>query len=126
MIKKTITYTDYDGVERTEDFRFNLTQTEITMLQTSVAGGYDKMIKDIINSKDDSQLMKNFEKIILLAYGEKSPDGRRFIKSEELSKEFMQTPAYDILFTEIFSNDQNAADFINQLMPESLRKPAVA
>lgn len=118
MIKKTITYTDYNGTERTEDFYFNLNKAEITEMELSVDGGFAEKIKQIIAAKKQSEIIKLFKDIILRAYGKKSDDGRRFIKSEEISKEFSQTEAYSDLFMELSVNDELAAEFINGIMPK--------
>ena len=117
MLKKTITYTDYNGVERTEDFYFNLKKSEIMEMEMSTDGGLSEMIKKIVATKDIPSLMSIFKKFILKAYGEKSPDGKRFIKSEELSESFEQTEAYSELFMELATSDKAAAEFINGLVP---------
>lgn len=117
MLKKTITYTDYNGVERTEDFYFNLKKSEIMEMEMSTDGGLSEMIKKIVATKDVPSLMSIFKKFILKAYGEKSPDGKRFIKSEELSESFEQTEAYSELFMELATSDKAAAEFINGLIP---------
>lgn len=117
MLKKTITYTDYNGVERTEDFYFNLKKSEIMEMEMSTDGGLSEMIKKIVATKDIPSLMSIFKKFILKAYGEKSPDGKRFIKSEELSESFEQTEAYSELFMELATSDKAAAEFINGLIP---------
>ena len=116
MLKKTIAYTDLNGIKRTEDFYFNLSKPEIIKMQTSVKGGYDVQIKGIAANKDGGQIMEFFEELISKAYGEKSEDGRRFMKSEEISRSFMETPAYEILFEELITNDEAAADFVNAVM----------
>lgn len=117
MLKKTITYTDYNGVERTEDFYFNLKKSEIMEMEMSTDGGLSEMIKKILATKDIPSLMSIFKKFILKAYGEKSPDGKRFIKSKELSESFEQTEAYSELFMELATSDKAAAEFINGLIP---------
>ena len=100
MYAKTITYTDYDGNQRTETFYFNLTKTELIKMETSVDGGMAQLLKKIIDENDTKNIMKYFDIIIKNAYGVKSPDGRRFVKSKELVDEFMQTEAYDKFFLE--------------------------
>ena len=95
MYKKTITYTDYFGVERTEDFYFNLTTSELMQLQLSTQQGFYNEMQTLIDSHDGPKIMDAFNKIIMQAYGEKSEDGRRFVKSPEISKAFTETPAYD-------------------------------
>ena len=126
MLKKTITYTDYFGEERTEDFFFNLSASELVEMETSVTGGFSSMIKGIVNAKDNPTIMKMFKQIILSAYGEKSEDGRRFVKSQEISKAFSETPAYTKLFLELVANETKASEFINSIMPsdEEMKKYA--
>lgn len=118
MLKKTITYTDYDGNERTEDFYFNLTKAEIAEMQYSELGGFDKVLKKIIDTKDSKRLASLFKEIILKSYGEKSPDGRRFVKSQELREAFSQTEAFSDLYMELASNDKAASEFVNGIMPQ--------
>ena len=117
MLKKTITYVDYNGTERTEDFYFNLTKAEILEMELSTEGGMQQMIEKIIAAQDLPSLSKYFKRIILTSYGEKSPDGKRFIKSEQLSNEFSQTEAFSQLYVELATDDVAAADFINGIIP---------
>lgn len=122
MIKKTITYEDYNGTERVEDFYFNLSKAELTEMELSTEGGYASMLNKIINSKSLPDLMAEAKKLILKAYGEKSTDGRRFVKSEELSLAFSQTEAYSQLFTQFISDADMASKFVNGVMPAELQK----
>ena len=122
MIKKNITYTDYNGVERIEDFHFNLTKAEVMEMELSTTGGLAEMITKIVNAKDTPAIIKVFKDVILKAYGEKSADGKRFIKSEELTNAFAQTEAYSILFMELATDADAAAKFINGLMPANAAK----
>lgn len=124
MLVKRINYTDYNGNERSEDFYFNLNKGEIFNLQFGTEGGLDKAIQKIIQTEDTPKIVKIFQDIILNAYGVKSDDGRRFIKSEELSTEFKQTEAYSELLMELVSDEKKAADFINALMPKDLAEEA--
>lgn len=117
MLKKTITYTDYNGVERTENFYFNLTKAEIIEMDMSKSGGMADMITSIVDAKDAPAIMKMFKEIILKAYGEKSEDGKRFIKSKEISDAFAQTEAYSELFIELISDEEKAAEFVNGIAP---------
>ena len=94
MLKKTINYTDYNGTTRKEDFYFNLTQAEVTELEVSVEGGLVEMINRIVAAQNGKVIIETFKDIILRAYGEKSPDGRRFIKNQEVRDAFAQTEAY--------------------------------
>lgn len=122
MLKKTITYTDYNGVDRTEDFYFNFTKAELTEMDLGTTGGMSETIKNIIASKDTPSLIKLFKKLVLDAYGEKSADGKRFIKSPELSTAFSQTEAYSQLFMELATDDNKAAEFINGIIPSDVAK----
>lgn len=120
MLKKTITFTDYNGVERTEDFYFNLNKAEVMEMEMGTTGGFADMINGIIAAKDVPALISIFKDMILKAYGQKSPDGRRFIKSKELSEEFSQTEAYVSLYMELAMDDEAAANFVNGIMPHDL------
>lgn len=126
MLKKTITYTDYNGVERTEDKYFNLSKAEIMEMEMSTAGGFAEMVQGIVKAQDAPAIMKIFKDIILKSYGEKSPDGKRFIKSKELSDEFSQTEAYSDLFMELCTNAEASAAFINGIIPADVAEKAAA
>ena len=118
MLKKTVTYTDYNGVVRTEDFYFNLSKAELMDMEAGTPGGYAAMLQSIVDAKDVPALIKIFKELLLKAYGIKSPDGRRFIKSEELATEFAQTEAYVDLYMEMVTDDKAAADFVNGIIPK--------
>lgn len=120
MLKKTITYTDYNDVERTEDHYFNLSKAELIMMESSVAGGMKQQLEKIVQTQDSVEIMRVFQNLIHKAYGEKSPDGRRFVKSDELSTAFEQTEAYSELIMEIMSNPDKASAFINGIIPAGL------
>lgn len=118
MIKKTIKFVDYDGNEREEDFYFNLTKAELTEMELSTEGGMEQMIRKIISTKDNKKIVEMFKEIILKSYGEKSLDGRRFIKSKELTDAFVQTEAYSELFMELATDADAAAAFVNGVVPQ--------
>nr|DAF27381.1 MAG TPA: hypothetical protein [Caudoviricetes sp.]DAV96158.1 MAG TPA: hypothetical protein [Caudoviricetes sp.] len=120
MLKKTITYTDYDGLERTEEFRFNLTKAELMDMELTTVGTFSKLMQKIIDEKDMVRLAKYFKELILKSYGVKSDDGKRFIKSPELSEAFSQTEAYSELYMELLGNSEYAVKFIQQVMPKDL------
>lgn len=120
MIKITKTYTDYNGVERTEDFFFNLSEAELMEMETGISGGFSEMIQKIYNSKDVPSIMKVFKDLILKSYGEKTLDGRRFVKSKELSEAFSQTEAYSLIYMELSTDSDKAAEFVNGLLPKKL------
>ena len=118
MLKKTITYTDFDNKSRTEDFYFNLTKAEITEMEMATEGGLAKRLEKIIQEQKMDQIIAEFKDIIRRSYGEKSPDGRRFIKSKELCDAFEQTEAYSELFMELATNAEAAAEFVNGIIPQ--------
>ena len=124
MIKKAITYTDYDGNVRTETFYFNLNKAEVSEMEFSTDGGLSKQIQAIFDFQDKKRLIEIFKEIILKAYGKKSVDGRRFEKSKELSTEFSQTEAYSELFMELATNADSAAAFVNGIMPAMPQSPS--
>lgn len=117
MLKKTITYTDYNGVERTEDFYFNLSKAEVLEMEASKVGGFSNIIQTIINTQEISSMIPIFKDIILKSYGEKSLDGKRFVKNQEIADGFAQTEAFSQLFMELATDDVAATAFINGIMP---------
>lgn len=117
MLKKTIKYTDFDGNEREEDFYFNLSKAEVIEMEMGVSGGMASLLKRIVATQDMKQIIETFKEIVLKAYGEKSPDGKRFIKSPELSKAFEETEAYSELFMELAFSAEAATTFINGVLP---------
>lgn len=124
MLKKPITYTDYNGMERTEYFYFNLTKAELAEMELSVDGGYAEMAQRIADTKNGPELIKIFKELILKAYGEKSLDGRQFMKVDEkgnpLSIGFSQTEAYSQLFMELATDANAASEFFMGIIPPDL------
>lgn len=120
MLKKTIEYTDYNDVARKEDYWFHLSKAELMEMELGVTGGYTEMINKIINTQDVPSLIKIFKELILKAYGEKSADGKRFIKSDELATAFAQTEAYSVLFMELATDDNAAAEFVKGIIPSDI------
>lgn len=123
MLTKPISYVDYDGNERSENFYFNLSKAELMEMQLSEAGGLEKMIRSIIDAQDTPKIFALFKKMILAAYGEKSADGKHFRKSEEISTDFMNTEAYTVLLMELASDPEAAAKFITEIIPPDMREP---
>jgi hypothetical protein len=117
MLKKTITYTDFNGDEQTEDFYFNLTRTELTELEASVEGGYSGMLKEIVDSKKPSELLATFKRIILASVGVKSEDGKRFNKTNEFAQDFVSSPAFDELFVTLMNDEEATAAFVKGILP---------
>lgn len=125
MLKKTITYTDYNGVERTEDFYFNITKAELADMQMSEKDGFDQKLKNIIEAKDNKSIYETFKYFIHASYGEKSLDGKRFMKKDPVTGAplyiaFMETEAYSVLFLELIQSDETMAAFINAIMPRDI------
>jgi hypothetical protein len=118
MIKKVITYVDYNGKERTEAFYFNLTKAELTEMELTTNGGLADHIQRIVDAQDSKQLIELFKSMLLLSYGEKSPDGKRFIKNQELRDAFSQTEAYSQLYMDLVTNTELAIEFVNGIIPE--------
>ena len=122
MLKKRIAYTDYNGVNREEDFYFNLTKAELAEMEMSTDGGMEQKIQRIISEQNTPKIVEIFKGIILQSYGEKSDDGRRFMKSPERSKAFSETEAYSILFMELSTNAEAASAFIRGIIPAEAAK----
>lgn len=122
MFKKTITYADFDGRTRTEDFYFNLTESELIDWQTTTEGGMLTRLQTIVNANDQHTIMKTFKEIIGKAYGEKSADGRRFVKSPEITEAFFQTAAFNVFYQELLKDPNAGSDFINAILPPDLAK----
>lgn len=120
MISKNISYTDFNGVERTEKFYFHLSEAELTELNVSYPGGLSSYINRISETDDQAEIVAIFKKIVSMSYGIKSDDGRRFQKSEEITRDFLETNAYSELFMELASNADAAIEFINGLVPADL------
>ena len=130
MLKKNITYTDYNGNERSEDFYFNLTKAEIMEMEMSTTGGLAEMITRIVAAQDQPAIIKIFKDLVLKAYGEKSADGKRFVKiapdGHRLADDFSQTEAYSILFMELATDADAAANFVNNIVPADMSKQLAA
>jgi hypothetical protein len=123
MLKKTISYVDFDGNERTETFYFNLTQAEVAELELSTKGGLAAKINKIIEAEDNETIIAMFKDIIGKSYGEKSADGKYFVKNKEVRDAFMQTQAYSNLFMELATSPEAASAFINGIVPTTSNPP---
>lgn len=122
MLKKTITYTDYNGNKRVEDFYFNLDEAEVTKMELGVRGGLSETMKKIINAQDVPTLVDQFDKIVLASIGEKSADGKFFEKSDEITNRFKHSAAYSVLFMELISDADAASAFMNGIIPVDAAK----
>lgn len=121
MYIRKITFTDYNGLEHTRTYYFNLSKSELLRLQLSIGGGLTEYAKRLMDTEDMVHLSELFEKLILMSYGEKTDDGMHFIKEDENGKKladmFKQTAAYDELYTELCTNEQSAVEFFNSVIP---------
>lgn len=117
MLAKKITYTNYNGEEVTETFYFNISRAEVLEMEMLKPGGYSAYLQEIVDSKDRNRIMEIFKTFILNSYGKKSEDGRRFMKSPEISKEFEECEAYDELFLELLQSVDNQIAFIQGILP---------
>lgn len=118
MIKKTIKYTDYEGVQREEDFYFNLTKAEVTMMELEQTGGLVRTLTKIMEEQDSKKMIEYFKDLVLRAYGVKSPDGRKFVKTQEVKEDFEFTEAFSEIFMELAFDAEAAANFVNGIIPD--------
>lgn len=124
MRKETIKYVDFNGVEREEDFYFNFTEAELLEMEMGVTGGLAELIQRVTKTQDAPTIIKIFKDLVLNAYGEKSADGKRFIKNDEIKAAFAQTPAYSILFMRLATDADAAAKFVNGIIPQDVSDKA--
>lgn len=120
MLKREIKYEDFNGNKTSDIFYFNLSEHELVDLEVAQKQGLQAMLQEIIDTKDHKGLIELFKKIIMLSYGEKSSDGKRFIKSEQSRLEFSQSAAYNTLFMELATDDGAAATFLIGTLPSSM------
>lgn len=122
MLKKTITYTDFNGIGQTEDHFFHLSAADLVELEVSKKGGLSVWLQTIIDSEDGATIMAEFKKLILAAYGQKSDDGKRFIKSDAIREEFLSSEAFSEMFVEMCTNAEAAAEFATGIIPPNMAK----
>lgn len=120
MLKRDIKYTDFDGNEVTETFYFNISKHEIIELEVGHQGGMEEFLKKMVKLNDQKALFAEFKRLILLSVGQKSPDGKRFVKTEELKQEFEQSAAFDELIMEFFMSEDAAANFVRGVLPSDV------
>lgn len=125
MYTRTITYTDWNGMERTEEFRFNLTKAELMEMQYEQEGGMREYLQKIIDSKNQKEIMRLFKDLVLKAYGEKSDDGRLFVKNDQIREKFAATPVYSEIFMQLSTDADKAAEFVNGIMPADIDRAAM-
>lgn len=130
MLKKTMTYEDYNGQTVTEDFYFSISKAELIELEIkSGEGGYSGLLKKIIASQDNVAMLGTFKDIIAMSVGRRSDDGKRFIKSDEIMMDFQQSPAYDQLLLSFYTDENAAVEFVTGIVPgdmaEAVKKGAL-
>lgn len=125
MLKKTITYEDFNDETITEDFFFHLSKAELIELELSHTGGLTAAMQKIIDTDDRGAIVAEFKKIILLAYGKKSADGKRFIKNSQMREEFVSSEAYSTLFMELVTDTDAAVNFMNGIIPAGMMEETV-
>lgn len=121
MLKKTVTYEDFEGLERKEDYYFNLTKAECLEMETGVTGGMTKLLQNIIDEQDPKRIVEYMKDLVLRAYGEKSPDGKYFMKSDEIRNRFACSAAYSQIFMEFATDAKAASEFAKGILPADLR-----
>lgn len=126
MIHETVTYKDWNGLERTETFYFHFTQAELMEMEMSTEGGFAERVQRMIDAKNTAELIKIVKKFVLDAYGEKSADGRRFMKNEELRTAFVECPAYSEIFMKLATDSEAASKFVNGVVPADMAERVAA
>lgn len=124
MYSEKVTYTDYNGVERKEEFFFNLSKAELMEMEMGIVGGFGAYVQKAIDAQDTPTLISVFKELLMKSYGVKSADGRRFIKNDEVRADFKETEAYSILFMKYATDDKAAAKFINGIVPADIGEQA--
>lgn len=122
----TKTYVDYHGTERTETYHFNLTEAEMMEMELTKEGGLAESVDRIVKAKDVPALVTVFKELLQKSYGVISPDGRRFMKNNDVLTAFVESPAYSMIYMELATNDKKAADFVNGIAPNSEQKTTPA
>ena len=121
MLKREINYEDFNGNQSTDICYFNISKPELMELEVSYSEGFGTLLQNIVDTKDNKELVRRFKEIILMSYGQKSDDGKRFVKSDELCLEFSQTAAFQSLFMELASNENAAVEFLTGVLPRDMR-----
>ena len=124
MLKKTITYTDFNDETVSEDFFFHLSKAELVELEMSQEGGLSEWLQRVVAAEDGKSIIKEFKNIILGSYGKRSADGKRFVKTPELRAEFESSEAYSTLFMELVTDADAASTFVNGIIPQGMADEA--
>lgn len=138
MIKRTVTYEDFNGVTHTEDLYFNLTKTEMSKIVLEEAkfdpdgnqdeesmNAFSDRLREIGRSGDGKKIIDMFEWLLKISYGEKSEDGRRFVKNDEVYEDWRYSASYDQFWQDLMlSETGDMVEFINGIIPADLMKAA--
>lgn len=124
MYCKTITYTDYDGNKHTEDYYFNISKAELLEMEMERDGGMIEYLNTIVEAENPKEVINVFKEFIRRSIGKKSVDGKRFMKNQEITDNFMASEAYSELFMELITNAEESANFINRIIPQDLAAEA--
>lgn len=121
MFGKEITYEDFNGKQRTETKWFHMSKAEILEWMTP-NGDYtmEDVLKRMVEKQNGRDVIESTRDLIYKSYGEKSLDGKRFIKSQEVKDAFMESPAYSELFMELISDAEAAAKFVMGIIPKDM------
>lgn len=120
MLKKSITYEDFNGVTQTEDFHFHLSQAELVEMEATTRGGLGNYLNRIIETNDGAAIIHEFKRLIDLSIGQVSDDGKRFVKNEEIRQTFRESPAYSVLFMELATDAEKSAEFVTGIIPKGI------
>lgn len=120
MHKITMTYEDFNGESVTEDLYFNLSKAELLEMNFNARGGLVNYIEAIMNARDTQEIAEFFKLILVKSYGEKTPDGKHFMKTPEIAQKFQCSVPYSELYVKLSTDAAAASEFINSIIPKSL------
>jgi hypothetical protein len=124
VLKKTITYKDFNDEEVSEDLFFHLSKAELVEMEVSHDGGLSAFLQKIVDSQNGKEIVTEFKNIVLSAYGKRSSDGKRFVKNATIREEFESSEAYSTLFMELVTNTDSAIEFVNGIVPQDMTQEA--
>ena len=131
MLKKTVNYVNFDGKERSKDLYFHLTQTELTEIALDLPDNISEIFAETPGTVTDEvtdRIMKELgnkgifgflKKLVLKSYGVRDEDGGYFDKSDEITRKFEHSLAFDTVMMELTRDEKAALDFINSIIPQN-------
>lgn len=125
MIKKTVTFTNYNDQEVTKSYYFNIDKLEAAELELEY-GDLIETVEELLESSDGKKVYGIFKEIILNAVGQKSADGNSFIKNQQIRDEFAGSPALGEIIMDMFKNPEAAGPFLEGMLPASMLAEARA